>query len=172
MSLPRFDPWLSRTSPGMRPYRAYRAYCAYPGANLDTLGTIGTRAGTNFYENVDDEVRNWLQLLTLASTTTSRLGLPSRSAGLIASAIDLCLSPWAKRLVEFGWEEHDLFTVDRSEGQTGGLIQRLQDGRIRFATFQRVYFEIGSTALVCARQRSGLYALPRIWDLPFEKVTG
>ena len=169
MSLPRFDPWLSRKSPGMR---AYRAYCAYPAQNLGTLGTIGIGAEAKFYENVDDEVRNWLQLLTSASTTTSRLALSFRSSSLIAAAINLCLSPWANRLVEFGWEEHDLFTVDLSEGQTGGLIQRLQDGRIRFATFQRVYFEIGSTAFVCARQRSGLNAFPRIWDLPFEKVTG
>ena len=169
MSLPRFDPWLSRTSPGMR---AYRAYCAYLAQNLGTLGTIGTGAEAKFYENVDDEVRNWLQLLTSASTTMSRLGLSFRSSSLIASAIDLCLSAWANRLGEFGWEEHDLFTVDLSAGQTGGLIQRLQDGRIRFATFQRVYCEIGPATFVCARQRSGLNAFPRIWDLPFEKVTG
>ena len=169
MSLPRFDPWLSRTSPGMR---AYRAYCAYPAENLGTLGTIGTGAEAKFYENADDEVRNRLQLLTLARTTNSRPGLSSRSASLIASAIDLCLSAWANRLVEFGWEEHDLFTVDLSAGQTGGLIQRLQDGRIRFATLQRVYFEVGPATFVCARQRSTLNAFPRIWDLPFEKVTG
>ena len=169
MSLPRFDPWLSRTSPGMR---AYRAYCAYPAQNLGTLGTIGTGAEAKFYENVDDEVRNWLQLLTSASTTTSRFGLSSRRASLIASAIDLCLSPWAIRLVEFGWEEHDLFTVDPFEGKTGGLVQRLRDGRIRFATSQKVYFEIGLTTSVCARDRPGLCALPRIWDIPFEKVTG
>ena len=169
MSLSKFDPWLSKTSPGTR---AYRAYCAYPGANLGTLGTIGTRAGTNFCENLDDGVRRWLHLLSATSTTTNSLGLSSRSSSLITSAIELCLSPWANRLVEFGWEEHDLFTVDRFEEKTGGLVQRLRDGRIRFATFQRVYFEIGSTAFVCARQRSGLNAFPRIWDLPFEKVTG
>ena len=169
MSLSKFDPCLNKTSPSTCAYRAY------PGANLGTLGTIGTigtRAGTNFCENLDDGVRRWLQLLTTASTTTSSLGLSSRSSSLIASAIDLCLSPWANRLVEFGWEEHDLFTVDRFEGKTGGLVQRLRDGRIRFATSQKVYFEIGLTTSVCARDRPGLCALPRIWDIPFEKVTG
>ena len=49
---------LAEIRPGTR---AYRAYCAYPAQNLGTLGTIGTGAEAKFYENVDDEVRNWLQ---------------------------------------------------------------------------------------------------------------
>ena len=163
MSLPKFDP-RSKTSPGMR---AYRAYCAYPEAKLGTLGTIGTAAEMNFCENVDAAVSIWLRLLAAASTMPSDLGLLiSQNNRLIASAIELCLSPWAKRLVELGWDEHDLFAVDCSECQTGGLIQRLQEGRIRFATSQTVYFEICSATFVCARERPGLFALPRIWDLP------
>ena len=162
MSLQKFDPWSSRTSPDMS---AYRAYCAYPETKLGTLGTIGTPADPNFSEERGDDVRLWLRRLT--ATRPSARGLDatiSSSARLRISAVEFCRSPWAPRLVALGWLEHDLFAVAGDAGRQGGLVQTLT-GQIRLATAFATYFDKGNRMYAYVRGCSQLEALPKIWDL-------
>lgn len=162
MSLSKFDPWSSRTSPDVG---AYRAYCAYPQAKLGTLGTIGTPADPNFSEECGDDARIWLRrLMATRPSADGSNATMSSSARLRTSAVEFCRGPWATRLVALGWQEHDLFAVAGDAELQGGLVQTLT-GHIRLATVSATYFDKGNRLYAYVRGCSELEQLPKIWDL-------
>lgn len=170
MSLPHFDPWSKISSPVGR---AYRAYCAYSEAKLGAPGTIGTGAGTKPCGQFDDGLRGWLTLLEAARARARDRGLLTSPNGrLVIAAIDVCRGAWAKTLITLGWHESEIFAMAAESGQIGGIVQQLNGRRIRFATAHYAYIETGSGTHVYVRGHSGLDALPRIWNLPFDEGTG
>lgn len=112
MRLATFDPWRSVSRTGGR---AYRAYCAYPEADLGTLGTIGTQpVGEIVAISAQSRRQQWLARLA------SCRPMSPWARRSIAVAQRLTSSPWADRLIEFGWTDQEIFGVDGKDGN--GLI--------------------------------------------------
>lgn len=167
MSVQKFDPW---SDARRHPTRAYRAYCAYLKPNLGASGTLGTGVEPISSASQSDRVRTWeLRLWAARLNISAGADVASPHDRLLISAIEFCRGPWAPRLAALGWSECDLFAAADDADRSGGLIQVLDGGQIRFATSDTVYFSTGCRLPAYVRACSKSDALPRVWDLPFRR---
>ncbi len=161
MTLAQFDPWqaISKTE-----QHAYCAYVAYPEMRVGTLGTLGTlRADDCLHLGSRVRRQRWLSQLAASRPMTA---LDRR---LVWVARALALSPWSYRLIELGWSDTEIFSVQRDRADTLLFLLSANGAKLRVITDKAAWIDLNNGRKHLHQRDFNNLSGHLVWD-PFETM--